>query len=101
MVRVLISIIAQIYYVKARLHGIEVVTAEKSQEYNISIGNVQELLPKDLFVRCHRSYVVNINKVTEIESKLHFKLHLVSGETLDIGRAYFENTKSALLNDKK
>lgn len=89
-----------ILYVKARLHGIEVVTAEKSQEYNISIGNVQELLPKVSFIRCHRSYVVNINKVTEIESKLRFKLHLVSGETLDIGRAYFESTKEALLNSK-
>lgn len=61
---------------------------------------MQELLPKDSFIRCHRSYVVNINKVTEIESKLRFKLHLVSGETLDIGRAYFESTKEALLNSK-
>ena len=35
-----------------------------------------------------------------IESKLHFKLHLVSGETLDIGRAYFENIKNAILNNE-
>lgn len=92
---------SDILYIKARLHGIEVVTAERTQEYNISISDVQKLLPKDVFIRCHRSYIVNIKKVTEIESKLHFKLHLVSGDTLDIGRAYFENTKNALLNDKK
>ena len=86
---------ADILYIKARLHGIEVVTIEKRQEYNISIGDVQKILPEKVFSRCHRSYIVNTKKVTEIESKLHFKLHLVSGETLDIGRAYFENIKTA------
>lgn len=92
---------SDILYIKARLHGIEVITAEKTQEYNISISDVQNLLPENVFVRCHRSYIVNIKKVIEIESKLHFKLHLVSGDTLDIGRAYFEKTKNALLNDKR
>lgn len=90
---------ADILYIKARLHGIEVVTIEKRQEYNISIGDVQKILPEKVFSRCHRSYIVNTKKVTEIESKLHFKLHLVSGETLDIGRAYFENIKNAILNN--
>lgn len=92
---------SDILYIKAKLHGIEVITAEKTQEYNISISDVQNLLPENVFVRCHRSYIVNIKKVIEIESKLHFKLHLVSGDTLDIGRAYFEKTKNALLNDKR
>ena len=91
---------SDILYVKARLHTVEVVTAEGAQSYNISIGEVQPMLPPDRFVRCHRSCIVNVNKITVVESKTQLKVRLVTGETLDIGRSYFESVKSAVLNDK-
>ena len=91
---------SDILYVKARLHTVEVVTAEGAQSYNISIGEVQPMLPADRFVRCHRSCIVNVNKITVVESKTQLKVRLVTGETLDIGRSYFESVKSAVLSDK-
>lgn len=92
--------VSDILYVKARLHTVEVVTAEGAQSYNISIGEVQPMLPPDRFVRCHRSCIVNVNKITVVESKSQLKVRLVTGETLDIGRSYFESVKSAVLSDK-
>lgn len=92
--------VSDILYVKARLHTVEVVTAEGAQSYNISIGEVQPMLPADRFVRCHRSCIVNVNKIVVVESKSQLKVRLVTGETLDIGRSYFESVKSAVLSDK-
>lgn len=40
----------------------------KNEEYsvNLSISDFYQKLPKEIFFRCHRSYVVNINKIREI-----------------------------------
>ncbi|MFU7518101.1 LytTR family DNA-binding domain-containing protein, partial [Clostridium sp. HCS.1] len=40
----------------------------KNEEYtvNLSISDFYEKLPKDTFFKSHRSYIVNMNKISEI-----------------------------------
>ena len=51
-------------------------------------------------MRCHRACIVNVNKITVVESKTQLKVRLVTGENLDIGRSYFDDVKNAVLSDK-
>ena len=68
------------------------------QEYNnISVTTlkaIQKMLPKDRFLRTHRSYIVSINKIERF-SKREITLKGCSA-TIPIGRQYAENVYSKL-----
>jgi two-component system LytT family response regulator len=55
-----------IYYCKANEHEVFIYT--KTDEYKItsSISELYRKLPQESFFKCHRSYIVNIDKITEI-----------------------------------
>lgn len=55
----------------------------------MSIKRMTELLPKDKFVRIHRSYIVNMNYVKEIA---RMRINMGSGVVLPIGDSYKEDT---------
>ena len=48
------------------------------------------LLPKDYFIRCHRSYIVNVNHIKEILPDSHstFLLSMDNGETVPVSQSY-------------
>lgn len=57
-----------IYYFKANGRFIEVfISRKKSYTSNISLKKLEEMLPKNLFVRIHRGYIVNILYVYRID----------------------------------
>jgi two-component system, LytTR family, response regulator len=58
--------ISDIFYCKANEHEVYIYT--RSEEYRItsSISELYKRLPQDIFFKCHRSFIVNINKITEI-----------------------------------
>ena len=43
-----------------------------TREYQIysSLSKISELLPNN-FIRCHKSYIININKITNIQASLN------------------------------
>ncbi|MDA8693023.1 response regulator transcription factor [Saprospiraceae bacterium] len=53
----------------------------------ISLNKLLSRLDKDLFIRCHRSTVVNYNYIKELDS-INSKLILSSGEEVLIGSKY-------------
>jgi two-component system LytT family response regulator len=55
-----------IYYCKANEHEVFIYT--KTDEYKItcSISELYRKLPQESFFKCHRSYIVNTDKITEI-----------------------------------
>lgn len=62
----------------------------------MSIKRMAELLPKDRFLRIHRSYIVNMNHVKEIvRMKIHLDPHIV----LPIGDSYKDETLK-YINDR-
>ncbi|MCM0650501.1 LytTR family DNA-binding domain-containing protein [Clostridium swellfunianum] len=58
--------LTDIYYCRANEHDVFIYT--KSEEFKItsSIGELYKKLPQEIFFKCHRSYIVNLDKITEI-----------------------------------
>ncbi len=64
--KIIVVSINDIYYCAAEERITHVFT--KNDEYSVSLGIAEfyETLPKDTFFKCHRSYIVNVNKIREI-----------------------------------
>ncbi len=55
-----------IYYCEAHEHEVHVYTLDDRFKVSACISDFYNRLPPDNFFKCHRSYIVNIDKVTEI-----------------------------------
>ena len=56
----------QIYYVEAREKKIFIRTKQEEYGFYDTIENMEKKLPES-FLRCHRSYIVNMSKVTAVK----------------------------------
>lgn len=61
----------QVYYCVARERITYVVTKDDEYSVNTGIAEFYNTLPQSQFFKCHRSYVVNINKIKEIIPSLN------------------------------
>jgi two-component system LytT family response regulator len=64
--KILVVDIDDIYYCVAEERITRVFTKKDAYSVNLGIAEFYDSLPKDIFFRCHRSYIVNINKIREI-----------------------------------
>lgn len=76
----------EILFIESKKEYINIVTKEKSFLTKYQLGEIEEQLPKDEFIRVHRSFVISKSKIdaftaTEIE---------IAGEPIPIGRSYKE-----------
>jgi two-component system LytT family response regulator len=55
-----------IYYCAAEERITHVFTKNDEYSVNLGIAEFYETLPKNTFFKCHRSYIVNVNKIREI-----------------------------------
>lgn len=76
----------EIYYVKADLTEVIFRTQEGFSYFNHKISEVEQLLSPYEFVRIHRSYLINLNRIKSFEtieqSKLRFTFDGI-GDTID------------------
>ncbi|HHD78337.1 MAG TPA: response regulator transcription factor [Epsilonproteobacteria bacterium] len=74
----------EIYYIKADLSEVMIRSKKGFSYYAQKISDLEQKLLKYDFVRIHRSYLLNINKIKEIEtieqSKLRFSLQDIADE---------------------
>lgn len=70
------------------LHG-------KKQEivFYAKLSEVYELIPKEIFLRCHQSYIVNCNKIRCID-KTQKCIYLTNGEKIGISKNYYQDVIS-------
>ncbi|WP_425237595.1 LytR/AlgR family response regulator transcription factor [Ulvibacterium sp.] len=52
-----------IRYIESLKNHVKIVTSQKNHITMVSIGEMQNKLPKNLFVRIHRSFLVNLNHI--------------------------------------
>ncbi|MDF2675081.1 MAG: ypdB [Clostridiales bacterium] len=76
--------INDIYYCESQEHDLIIYTNDNQYRITSSIGDFYKKLPQDSFLRCHRSYIVNLDKITEIipwfNNTYMLKLHGITGE---------------------
>ncbi len=58
--------IDDIYYCEVHEHEVYIYTRDEHYIVSSSISDFYKKLPHDNFFRCHRSYIVNLDKITEI-----------------------------------
>ncbi|GGD11711.1 LytR/AlgR family response regulator transcription factor [Hyunsoonleella pacifica] len=59
--------IPSIYLVKAKGDYIHVKTENKDYTVHSTLKKIEEKLPNDLFLKVHRSYIINVKKIIDIE----------------------------------
>lgn len=64
--KIMVTDVREICYCEANERVTRVFTAKEEYQVNQSISELYEQLPKDMFFRCHRSYIVNLSKISEI-----------------------------------
>lgn len=84
---------ADIIYAEALSHSIKICSAGKTiPEIRHGFSDFVSKLPKGLFLRCHKSYVVNLMYV---QSVLSLEIVMCNGERIPIGEKYAENCHDA------
>jgi two-component system response regulator LytT len=59
--------IPSIYLVEAKGDYINVKTEDKNYTVHSTLKKIEDKLPQDLFLKVHRSYIINIKKIIDIE----------------------------------
>ena len=78
-----------IYYIKK--DGMRAIFISPDQTYEIynSFSKIQNSLPSN-FIRCHKSYIVNINKISDIRININ-KIYFKNNISCSIGPKYKNN----------
>ena len=75
---------SDILYIESQREYIRLVTVKNEFLSKISTAEIEELLPKNLFKRIHRSYIVNIRKIDSYNAEGVE----VNGIPIPVGRGY-------------
>ena len=62
--------LADIYYIESIKDYVKIITTTKTIITKQSISVLEETLPKEKFIRIHRSYIVNLTKIESFTSEL-------------------------------
>ncbi|TCC93709.1 response regulator transcription factor [Pedobacter frigiditerrae] len=77
--------INSILYIEAQDHRMNICTLEGSHLVKISMKHIQDKLSNEMFVRVHRSFIVNVNHIKTINKSFM----LLTGDIkISIGEAY-------------
>lgn len=86
--------IEDIRYIKSDADYTELNVHDKKHISSEPLRYWDDLLDDDQFIRMHKSYVVNITKISKVSGN---RVFLISGEELPIGRAYKDEFSNRLL----
>ncbi|MFC4803105.1 LytTR family DNA-binding domain-containing protein [Neobacillus sp. GCM10023253] len=81
---------SQVIYLEAKEKKTFVYAEEHSGTHKYSLQEFEFLLPKDDFIRCHRSFIVNVNHIKEIHPDTHstFILTMKNGDRVQVSQSY-------------
>ena len=90
--------ISDVLYMEARNQDVRVVTKEGDYFRRYNIRDYEEELRQYFFVRCHRSYLVNLSHVAKITGK---DIIIDNGEMIPLSRTREKSVKEALITYTK
>ena len=82
-----------ISFFESRQRIVRLHTGSKVIEFYAKLGDISSKLPQTDFLRCHQSYIVNINSVMSLNKSDRF-FRLASGDTLEISKSYYPEAVS-------
>jgi DNA-binding LytR/AlgR family response regulator len=81
---------SRVIYLESKDKKTLVYTEGSSGTHKNSLQEFEFLLPKDYFIRCHRSFIVNVNHIKEIYPDTHstFLLSMNNGDRVPVSQSY-------------
>lgn len=87
-------LLRDIEFFESEKRVVKIHTKDKEYIFYGKLSDVEEGLNKKSFIRCHKSYIVNITKIKELDKMI---LLLESGKEIPISKTYLENTKKGFI----
>lgn len=91
-------VLKDVVYIEAqnRKTWVQSVKGLGTNKYNLS--ELEFLLPEETFLRCHRSYIVNVTFIEEIQPDSHstFLLIMKDGSKIPVGQTYARHFRQTL-----
>ncbi|MHB1042487.1 MAG: LytR/AlgR family response regulator transcription factor [Eubacteriales bacterium] len=85
----------EIEYLESTLKSIKLVAKQRTYEIYDQISNIEGILPKLSFCRCHRGFIINFRQVAKMTAQ---SITTVCGTLIPIGKTYSGSTNRAFLN---
>jgi len=81
---------ADVIYLEAKERKTFVYSKERTGTHKYTLPEFDYILPKESFIRCHRSYIVNVNHIVEIFPDTHstFILSMSDGSQIPVSQSY-------------
>ena len=90
----LVSIkVNQIIYIESEKRKVHIYTESEKYSFYSKLSDIEKLLNQD-FVRCHQSYIVNVNKIEKLSEKL-ISMYRIDRQ-IPISRSRVENVERAI-----
>jgi len=86
----------EVYYIEAMSDFVNVKTMEKKMVVLVNLKNLMEQIPEQIFVRCHRSYIVNIEKIIKYDGS---NLYLSDDIKIPVGREFASIVEQSFLGN--
>lgn len=87
--------ITKIIYLESILRKVKIKCKDDNYEIYIKLDELEPQLEKNNFIRCHRSYLVNMNYIASIEKN---DLILTNGDRIPISKKHISKVKSSFIN---
>ncbi len=81
---------SEIIYIEAKNRNTYVVGEQTTGTHKYTLNEFDFFLPRDRFIRCHRSYIININHIKEIHPDTHstFVLKMTDGSDVPVSQTH-------------
>lgn len=77
-----------IFYFESSQRIVTLYSKNQQIRFYAKLADVQSVLPSDKFIRCHQSYLINIDMVKKLD-KANRNFHMISGEIIEISKSYY------------
>jgi DNA-binding LytR/AlgR family response regulator len=84
--------VEEIVYIHAKEHYVTIYSNGKETEGYLSLKKLEDILKDTSIIRSHKSFLVNLLYVKDV---IWGKVILLSGETVPLGRSYYQKSRDA------
>jgi hypothetical protein len=90
---------SNILFVEANQNQVRIQTTTNMEVTSSTLTKIEQLLPKFMFMRVHRSFIVNLERIKAIEAR---KIQIADGVSIPVGQSYrklvFDKFRSRIIN---
>jgi len=84
----------EIEYLESRGRDTDVVTADETISVHMKFSDMEQLLPTELFLRCHRSYIINLSQAKDLA---RYRFLTRQGVEIPVSQLQYAETKNKFL----